>query len=198
MKRPLLASLIPAAITVLWSIPAGADWILDNDNSRISFVSTKANAAAEVHRFARLDGRVDEDGNVTVSIDLESVDTAIEIRDERMREMLFETERFPTATLAATVDLDAVDAMQAGTSTSMTVEGQLMLHGATMSLTIDMTVARLGDSRVMVASRTPMIVNGSQVGLLEGIERLREVAGLPTISPAVPVMFVLTFDRTSG
>ena len=73
-----------------------------------------------------------------------------------------------------------------------------MLHGATVSLTIEMTVARLSESRVMAVSQKPMIVNASQVGLLEGVERLRAVAGLPTISPAVPVTFVLTFDATSN
>lgn len=195
MKRSIPASLIPVAITVLWSVPAAAEWTLDNDSSRISFVSTKAGAAAEVHRFAALDGRVDDDGNVTVSIDLDSVDTAIDIRDERMREMLFETGRYPTATLATAVDTAAVDALEVGASTDMTVEGQLLLHGATTSLTIEMKVARLSESRVMAVSQKPMIVNASQVGLLEGIERLRAVAALPSISPAVPVTFVLTFDR---
>lgn len=191
MKRTILLSLT----AVLWSAAASAGWILDNDYSRISFVSTKAGSAAEVHRFATLDGRVDGDGNVTISIDLDSVDTAIEIRDERMREMLFETGRYPTATLAATVDLAAVDALDAGASTTMTTEGQLMLHDTAVSLTIEMAVARLSDSRVLVVSQKPMIVNASQVGLLEGVERLREIAGLPTISPAVPVTFVLAFDR---
>ena len=192
MKRPIVASLI----AVLWSVPAGASWILDNDSSRISFVSTKAGAAAEVHRFGALDGRVDDDGNVTVSIDLDSVDTAIQIRDERMREMLFETGQYPTATLATKVDLETVNALESGASADMTIEGQLMLHGATVSLTIEMAVARLSESRVMAVSQKPLIVNASQVGLLEGIERLRAVAALPTISPAVPVTFVLMFDAT--
>ncbi len=194
MNRPIVASLI----AVLWSVPAGASWTLDNDSSRISFVSTKAGSAAEVHRFSALEGRVDDDGNVTVSIDLDSVDTAIQIRDERMREMLFETGRYPTATLVTTVDLETINALEAGTSEDMTIEGQLMLHGATVSLTIETTVARLSDSRLMAVSQKPMIVNASQVGLLEGIERLRAVAALPTISPAVPVTFVLTFDAKTN
>jgi hypothetical protein len=33
------------------------------------------------------------------------------------------------------------------------------------------------------------------VGLVAGIESLREIAGLPSISKAVPVSFVLTFDE---
>jgi len=38
-------------------------------------------------------------------------------------------------------------------------------------------------------------VNASQVGLLAGIEKLRELAGLPSISPAVPVTFSLIFEQ---
>ena len=191
MNKLMLATLSVA----LWSVPAFAQWTLDNDGSSLNFVSTKAGAAAEVHRFRELAGGVDEQGNVTVSIDLDSVDTAIEIRDERMREMLFETGRYPSATLAASVDMAALDSMTAGTTMDMTTEGQLMLHGNNLSVTVDLTVMRLSDSRIVVVGQKPIIVNASQVGLLEGVERLREVAGLPSISPAVPVSFVLAFEQ---
>ena len=183
------------ALGVVLASPAYAGWTLDNDASRINFVSTKANTAAEVHTFGSLDGQVDDDGNATLSIDLNTVDTAIEIRDERMRNILFETAQFPTATLAATVDMAAVAGLSAGETTELTTEGQLMVHGTTSSVTFDVSVSRLGDDRILVASRKPVIVNASQVGLLAGVEKLREVAGLPSISPAVPVSFVLAFDR---
>ena len=183
------------ALGVVLASPAYAGWTLDNDASRINFVSTKANTAAEVHTFGTLDGQVDDDGNATLSIDLNTVDTAIEIRDERMRNILFETAQFPTATLAATVDMAAVAGLSAGETTELTTEGQLMVHGTTSSVTFDISVSRLGDDRILVASRKPVIVNASQVGLLAGVEKLREVAGLPSISPAVPVSFVLAFDR---
>lgn len=183
------------ALGVVLASPAYAGWTLDNDASRINFVSTKANTAAEVHTFGTLDGQVDDDGNATLSIDLNTVDTAIEIRDERMRDILFETAQFPTATLAASVDMAAVAGLATGETTELTTEGQLMVHGTTSSVTFDISVSRLGDDRILVASRKPVIVNASQVGLLAGVEKLREVAGLPSISPAVPVSFVLAFDR---
>ena len=183
------------ALGVVLASPAYAGWTLDNDASRINFVSTKANTAAEVHTFGTLDGQVDDDGNATLSIDLNTVDTAIEIRDERMRDILFETAQFPTATLAASVDMAAVAGLATGETTELTTEGQLMVHGTTSSVTFDISVSRLGEDRILVASRKPVIVNASQVGLLPGVEKLREVAGLPSISPAVPVSFVLAFDR---
>ncbi len=190
-----MRALTALALVAVLAAPAYAGWTLDNDASRINFVSTKANTAAEVHTFGALDGQVDDDGNATLSIDLDTVDTAIEIRDERMRSMLFETEQFPTATLAATVDMAVVSRLAAGDTADLTSEGQLMVHGTTSSITFDITVSRLTDNRILVASRKPVIVNASQVGLLAGVEKLREVAGLPSISPAVPVSFVLAFDQ---
>lgn len=189
--RALMALALGAALAA----PAYAGWTLDNDASRINFVSTKANAAAEVHTFGTLGGQVDDEGNATLSIDLNTVDTAIEIRDERMRSMLFETDQFPTATLAATVDMAVVSRLGAGDTADLTTEGQLMVHGTTSSITFDISVSRLTDDRILVASRKPIIVNASQVGLLAGVEALREIAGLPSISPAVPVSFVLAFDQ---
>jgi hypothetical protein len=47
--------------------------------------------------------------------------------------------------------------------------------------------------RLLVSSVRPVIVNAGPLGLDEGVERLREAAGLPSISPAVPVTFQLTF-----
>ena len=180
---------------LLASLPVQAEWVLDKELSRVNFVTTKANTAAEVHTFKDLDGRMTEDGKALIRINLDSVDTAIEIRDERMRSMLFETEQFPAATLAATVDMAVVSRLAAGDTADLTSEGQLMVHGTTSSITFDITVSRLTDDRILVASRKPVIVNASQVGLLAGVEKLREVAGLPSISPAVPVSFILAFDQ---
>ena len=58
------------ALAALWAMPAQADWELDGAASRINFVSTKANTAAEVHTFGAVDGQIDEDGNgVDATID---------------------------------------------------------------------------------------------------------------------------------
>tara|TARA_R110002049_G_scaffold138781_11_gene299234 strand:+ start:18714 stop:19292 length:579 start_codon:yes stop_codon:yes gene_type:complete len=189
--------LIPAILLLaFWSGTAGADWVLDNEESILSFTSTKANAAAEVHKFGMLNGHVDKSGNATLKIDLNSVDTAIELRDERMRELLFNTAEFPEATLTMSVDMQQLKALQAGDSLSIDGTGELSLHGTSIEIAVAMKVARLGAKRLLVASEKPVIINAASVGLAEGIEKLREVAGLPSISPAVPVTFVLSFERS--
>lgn len=174
--------------------PAHAAWMLDNDASRVSFVTTKAGVIAEVHKFTSLSGAISDSGDVEVTIELASVDTLIPIRDERMRDILFETDVFPEATLTAHVDAAAVNGLPAGESAHMTVEGQLAMHGRTQPVTVELAVAKLSNSRLMVSSLQPVVITAAQLDLAEGVEELRDVAGLPSISPAVPVSVVLTFE----
>jgi len=185
------------ALTCLVAGTANADWMVNNDASRLSFVSTKAGAVAEVHTFKELTGRIGTNGHVDITIHLASVDTMIPLRDERMREMLFETASFPTASVLATLDMAAIDAIAPGTSRVMTVSAQLKLHGTTLDLPLELVVAKLSRTRMLVTTLKPVIVNAGQVGLEAGVEELRNVAGLPSISPAVPVSLVLGLDSTS-
>jgi polyisoprenoid-binding protein YceI len=187
MKRMLVS------LAVLFLAPvAGASWTVDNDHSRLSFVSIKAGTVAEVHHFGELRGGVDDDGRFELVINLDSVETQIPIRNERMREMLFDTAAYPDAMLTAPIDLSAVQSLTVGDQTTITAEAQLALSGRTSTLTIQAVVARLSDDRLLVTSTQPLTLNADMLGLGEGVEALREVAGLPSISPAVPVSFRLT------
>lgn len=181
-------------LAVAAALPARAEWALDGEASTLSFVSTKAVNVAEVHEFAKLEGGVDAEGRVEISISLSSVDTGIEIRDDRMREMFFETETFALATMTAKVDVAMLESLAAGDSIAVTVDGELSLHGEAVPLEFDVVIARTGESRLLVMSEKPVVVNAPLFDLADGVERLREVAGLPSISTAVPVSFVLSFD----
>jgi hypothetical protein len=182
-------------ISLIVAGPCFAAWTLDNDSSQVSFVSVKAGDAGEVHRFTEISGELSSGGNASVTIQLASVDTLIPLRDERMRELLFQTNLFPTASLSTNIDMDALNAIEPGDSMDMAANLTLELHGQQLSLAAEMIVARLGDHRLMVSSRKPVIVNAASVDLVNGIEALREIANLPSISKAVPVSFVLTFDE---
>jgi len=182
-------------ISLIVAGPCLAAWTLDNDSSQVSFVSVKAGDAGEVHRFTEISGELSAGGKATVTIQLASVDTLIPLRDERMRELLFQTGIFPTASLSTDIDMDALNAIKPGDSMDMAANLTLELHGQQLSLAAEMIVARLGDHRLMVSSRKPVIVNAASVDLVNGIEALREIANLPSISKAVPVSFVLTFDE---
>jgi polyisoprenoid-binding protein YceI len=190
-----MKKIVAGLVLVFAGLPAWANWTLDNDASRLSYVTTKANVAAEVNRFRQLSGEINEDGTATLVIALDSVDTAVEIRDQRMREILFDTAQFPTATISAKIDSDLLDSLAVGSMSVVVAEANLQLHGMEVSMIFEATVARLAEDSLLVTSTKPVIVNAAQVGLVDGIEKLRELAGLPSISPAVPVNFVLKWSR---
>jgi polyisoprenoid-binding protein YceI len=174
--------------------PAHADWVLNSDRSTLSFVSTKATNVAEAHRISDLSGGIAADGKADIMIGLTSVDTGIEIRDDRMRDMLFETDRFGLANVSATVDAAKLDRLGPGDSSQMIVEANLSMHGVSRPVQMELMVVRSGESRLVVTSARPVVINAPDFELARGVEALREIAGLPSISLAVPVSFVLTFD----
>lgn len=185
-KLLLLAGLALAAQ------PGFAQWGLDNDASTLSFVTIKADHVAEVHSFDRLAGSISAGGTVDVEIELASVNTLIPIRNERMQAMLFETGMFPRAMISAEVDIDALAALAPGAFSTQTVSFSLNMHGFERSYTAEVRVARL-ESGLQASTIKPILVNAADHGLIDGVEALREVAGLPSISRAVPVSFTLTF-----
>jgi polyisoprenoid-binding protein YceI len=170
-----------------------AEWKLDGENSQLNFISTKKSDVSEIHTFKNISGNVDASGNVVVDIDLASVDTKVAVRDERMTTYLFETASYPTAILSANIKTEVVDALAVGANARMQIDANLALHGQTVPLTLDIIVTRLVDSKLSVVSAQPVLLKASDFNLVAGIDKLRELANLPSISQSVPVSFYLTF-----
>ncbi len=190
----LLKTVLSLLAPIVFIGSANAHWSLDNAASTLSFVTVKAEHVAEVHTFDVLSGSIDDAGEVKIAIELASVNTMIQIRNERMQAMLFETNLFPDATITGKVDLEAITAMNPGASEVMQIEIELSLHGASIALIADLMVTRL-ESGVMASTLKPIIVTADSAGLVAGVEALREVAGLPSISRSVPVSFTLVFNQ---
>lgn len=181
---------------LLVSTTALADWTLDNASSALSFVSIKNGAVLESHTFTKLSGGVTQKGEATVNIDLASVDTSVPVRDERMQEMLFEIPEFPSAGFAARVPVSDFEALEEGASKLYELTGELSLHGDVIETAIKVLVIRVGRNSFVVTTRKPFIIDASNFDLVEGIEALRNVAGLQAIATSVPVSFTLLFKRS--
>jgi hypothetical protein len=181
-----------AALLIAAGAAAQADWTLDADASRLSFISTKNASKAEVHYFREISGAVTDNGDARVEVPLDSVETAIPIRNERMREFLFETADFPSLTVTASVDpaLLGTAGAQSGT-----VPVTVSLHGQAASYEAAVVVARASDGSLTVATTEPIVVNAADFELGAGIAKLQELAGLDSISTAVPVSARLVFRQ---
>jgi hypothetical protein len=185
--RAAAAALLIAASTV-----AQADWTLDAAASRLSFISTKNASKAEVHYFREISGAVTDNGDARVEVPLDSVETAIPIRNERMREFLFETADFPSLTVTASVDPALLGTAGAQTGA---VPVTVSLHGQAASYEAAVVVARAKDGSLTVATSEPIVVNAADFELGAGIAKLQELAGLDSISTAVPVSARLVFRQ---
>ena len=194
ISKSLQARLTALSVAVLFAGAAQAHWSLDNDASSLSFVTVKAEHIAEVHTFDSLSGTIGDDGGVEIIIELASVNTMIPIRNERIQEMLFETNLFPDGIITGSIDLDALTDMDAGSSVARQIDFELSLHGQSVALAADVQITRTGEG-VIVSTLKPLVVMADSFALTAGVEMLREVAGLPSISRAVPVSFTVVFEE---
>ena len=200
--KHLTRSIVASATLVIaaCSQPAPAplsegNWTLDGGASSIAFVSVKASDIGEAHGFKIINGSVSPQGEAELTIDLASVDTGIEIRDERMREFLFETGAFPQATVTAQIDPASFADMAVGESKALPLVATLDLRGASTQVETEAEVLRAGPDTVIVSNARPIILDAGALGLTDGLAKLQELAGLPSISAAVPVTFSLTYTR---
>lgn len=193
MKFSILCrALILMCAGLLLAARALAGGSLISDQSVIYFVSVKNAAVAEVHHFGRLSGGITDDGLVTVEIVLDGVETLIPIRNERMREMLFETASFPSAILSTSIDTSRLDGLAKGQQIQMQITLNVELHGVSKDLQTAVTITRL-DQGIEVTTSAPLVINAADFDLVAGLGKLQVVAGLNSISSSVPVTARLVF-----
>jgi polyisoprenoid-binding protein YceI len=179
----------------LVAFPALSNWQLDNHHSSLSFISIKNTDIAEAHHFNQLSGSLTNDGQISFIIDLLSVDTNIAIRNDRMKQFLFNTKLFPTANFNAQLDMKKFHLIAVGQTGLLKLAGEVNLHGRKQKMMFDVLVAKLSEKSFVVSAMKPVLLNAQQFGLSDGVKKLQELAKLPSISAAVPLSFVLTFNE---
>ena len=171
-------------------------WTLDPAGSRLSYVSIKAGEIAEANRFEKLSGTVAADGTASLDIDLASVNTGVDIRNERMREIFFQIAENPKATITAKLDPKAFAGLAVGQSVTRPLKASVTIKGASADVETEVLVTRVGADRVTVVPTAPVIISTDMFDLTDELGELRALAQLPSITPAVPVTFTLAFTRS--
>ena len=193
--RNMLVSFM--AIGIVTSMPANAseDWLINDDQSILHYVSVKKMHTGELHTIDGVSGTVSADGTVTAELDMASVNSGIDVRDGRMKELLYKIAEFPTATFDGSVDLEEFSDLAVGESIDSFVDGVLNLVGTNAELSFGVIVTRTSEDSVLVTSAGPIIIDAATVNLTNGIESLREIAQLESISYSVPVQLTIALDR---
>jgi polyisoprenoid-binding protein YceI len=180
------------ALTIL-STAALADWSVDSEQSTVFFISTKNLNVSEVHSFKHIEGQLTSDGKFTAEITLSSVETGIDIRNQRMRDMLFNVSSFPKATISASLP-KAMMELSKGESMHTELPATLSLMGIEKALNLDVIVNKNSNGHFVVSSGKPLLLSAADVGLKDGVEALQKIAGLSSIGLSVPITFNLVLN----
>jgi hypothetical protein len=176
--------------------PAWAEWQVA-DNSSIQFVSIKNNTIGEVSHFDMISGTVGDQGAVEVRVALDSVETNIGIRNDRMKKMLFEVGLYPEAVIMAQLSPETVAVLGSSSGAAVPVVLQIDLHGQVVSKDAVLTVSAT-EVGFSATTSQPILLNAAEFDLEDGVAALQSVAGLNAISRVIPVTVSLNFTKVAA
>lgn len=183
------------ASTLMLVAPAFAgEWKSVDAESSVAFGSIKKDTVGEVHHFTRVSGTVSDAGELKLTIDLSSVETHIDIRNERMTNHVFQ-EGKATATLSGEIDMAEVTNMKVGETKIMEIQTTLSFVGVENDIDANMLVARLAENRVLVTTSDFIMLSTEDLEIDPGIDKLMQLANLPGITRVTPVSARMVFEK---
>ncbi|MFT6085556.1 MAG: polyisoprenoid-binding protein YceI [Glaciecola sp.] len=194
MSKPTLMVLFTSIAISLSSFSSVAALTLDKSQSSVNFVSTKNQHISEQHTFDNYSGQLDDQGKLTITIDIMSVNTLIPIRNERMQKMFFNMSEYSVATFTAQID-SALTKLQAGELKRTTITGEMTIAGNTAPVSFDVALIGLKNGSINATTVKPTIISTTAFNLDDGVSALQQVAMLQSISKAVPLSFSATFSQ---
>lgn len=190
MKNNLLW-LLPISLILLMTAcqkrVTSSEWVLNTQKSSIAIVSTKNSKVTEVFEFEVFSGKI-HNNKLEISIDLNSLETNIPIRNERIEKHLFETGMYPTADIHTQLNPEDL------TSGVHTITFDVDLHGVSGLLEAEFLVTEQNGNKIVTLHK-PLIVDANKFGLENGIITLKNIAKLNSINFTVPINIVLTFKQ---
>jgi OOP family OmpA-OmpF porin len=173
------------------------DWVLNPRLSNVYMQTVKNNAVFETLQFTAVEGNVSKNAEVTVKIELNSIETGTDVRNVRMRFLLFETFKFPYAEISAKLDKTKLKALATETRLTYPLTFKLGMHGIVKELKTVVWVTRISDTSVSVSTIEPIIVTAESFGFAGGIAKLSESVGGIPIASAASITFDLVFATGS-
>lgn len=184
---------------VFWSLPVVADWQLDAEQSSLQFISSKLVQGShatifEINQFDRFSGGIDQQ-QTWLTVETASVNTKVPIRDERIREHVFKSDRYPQAKVQAAINAAAVEKIKPGGMHTQDVKGTLTLLNQTHPVSARVNMIRLDADTLVLQTQTPALLNTRQYQMQEGFLKLKELVNLFHIPMTILVDFRLVFQR---
>jgi polyisoprenoid-binding protein YceI len=111
-------------------------------------------------RTTDIEGEIEVEGTSVVGgkviVDMTTVRSDQDRRDNQFHSRIMETSRFPTATFELIDPIDVGSVPAAGTQVNKTVRGKLTLHGVTKNVDVDVEARRSG-TQIQVRGAVPIV-----------------------------------------
>lgn len=174
------------------------DWVLNPAQSNVYMQTEKLANTVEKHRFTSVEGTVTKNGDASIKIDLNTLDTGIDLRNVRMRFLLFETFKFPYAIVTAKIDKSKLTELATRTRINYSLHARVEMHGTAKEFDIPVEIARVNDTTVTVSTIKPIDIAGETFDFMRGIGKLADAMGGIRIVPSASISFDLTFGTGSA
>ena len=189
-----------SAVVRVRPAPGPGETPLDLDKSKLSLAMVKDNdPETPVTATVRMrDGAVSMGaGTARLTLDLDSFESNIHVRNERVRGIFFEsaTSGWDTAELSiARLPDDVLSAIRDKRRVSHAkMDGSVKLHGATIKLPLVIDAGLLETGALWVKSSQPVAVKVSDFGLSENLKKLATTCKHDSIDDVVKVDVSLEF-----
>ncbi len=172
---------------------------LDIVKSKLTLTMVKDRVSPVNATLTMRDGALALDGaTARLSVDLDTFDSDIAIRNERVRNLFFETSAigWESADLSFALPSEVVAKLRADKRVShVPLEGTLKVHGGTSKLPV---IVDAGDEggKIWVKSSSPIVVKISDLGLGDNLRRLNAICMHDSIDDIVKVDVSLEFSRS--
>lgn len=182
------------ALALTSTLASAANWQLDNSQSSLHFVSVKNDVVAETHQFKQLSGSWDGN-NVVINIAVNSLETNIPIRNERIWQYVLQAEKFAAISVKTALTEAETAKLATGQSIVKTLPLNVTIGAETSELSAAVRLTKLSDTTIAASSEIPLMLNTNSYKLGAGVAKLQELAGLKRIDPLLPVSFSVQFTQ---
>lgn len=189
--RTLLGTLAVALFSS--SVLADDLYLIDSDASVINFATIKKQYIVEPATISELTGSINDEGMVSISANLSSINTGVEIRDTRVQDLFFHVAQYPAVHVGGKIPLEILKGSTPISKASVTLD--VTLYGSTQPVVFPVSIVNTGEW-VMVYSSKPVIVAADSFGIpKDNLNELSATVGNIGISTSVPVSVNLVFKR---
>ncbi len=169
-------------------------YIVDSNNSFVNFATIKKQFVVEPALISNISGNISKLGEIKIVVDLNSVDTNIGIRNTRLKNIFFNIAKFPKAIISAKIDPKVIKKI--AYYKKMTIPASLEFYGAKKDIKLDILVAKVYRSHLLVSSIKPIVINANDYGIPnKNLLALAKTVGGLSISNKAGVNFVIAFKK---